>query len=628
MRENILEKYNPAPAWGISSLRPCHKVKSMQRTNVISAKHATCLIILGIVLLLVAAPHSLLAQSPQDGHIGLPIDWSSRHIIFTNGASPEVAAKTARDPRNWINWAQRTAWMFPREPWEPLPALVSKKHMRVDWAMPLGANGGMPLAESPAKYSFNTNGTPNCTSDFAVYTIAATPSATQANIVAFNNLYTGSTSSSCPIANQSPVTTDLTQPTFMWSYAAGTAGSALSPTLSLNGTQVAFIESGTQNTVANPAYFDVLTPKAGQGTSATSPDVLAAGASLTRLNYTDSGVTGCGTGTSDSNSSAYIDYTNNVAYIGADNGILYRITGVFGATPAVEYCVTVNAGKALTSPVYDQVSNEVFVSDGFSVYGYSVGATGFTLVKSISVASTGAKSTTPIILSPIVDTTNGFVYVFSSADSTNTNTIVSQINTSLTTQVTAAIGPAITSAATYIFDGDFDNAYFTSGPKTGAGTLYACGTQTGAATKPALYALSFSSPNGTMNTTPAMSDNTNINVVGANNPADVCSPLLDFYDGTTDRLFVGVGTTSSTTGSNLVTEWNVTTRIASSTTTPTSTATNEWGGTSAFSVDNVSTEDQAESIYFGTLQPATSGTAPACPKGQYCAVKLTQSGLQ
>jgi hypothetical protein len=584
---------------------------------------AVIAIAIAVLLMLFQAPQLALAQEGQEDHIGLPVDWSTRHIIFTNGASAEVAAKAAQDPRSWINWAQRTAWAFPHEPWRPIfPVTEPQRHMRVDWAMPLGANGGMPLAESPAKYTFSVISTPSCANDFVVYTIAATPSATQANIVAFNNLYTGSTSSSCPIANQSPVTTDLTQPTFMWSYAAGTAGSALSPTLSLNGKQIAFIESGTQNTLSNPTYFDVLTPTAGQGTSATAPKVLAAGASLTRLNYTNSGIAGCGTGTTNSNSSPYIDYGSNTAYIGADNGILYRITGVFGATPAVEYCVTVNAGKFLTSPVYDQVTNQVFVSDGASVYAYTVGASSFTLVRSIAVASTAGDA---LILSPIVDSTNGFVYVFGSADPTNTSSIVSQMNTSLTSQVVADIGPAATGTP-YIFDGDFDNAYFTQGPTTGAGTMYACGTQTGVSTKPALYAMSFTSPNGTMNSTPAMSNDTKIN--GTTNPAGFCAPLLEFFDGTNDRLFLGTGALTSNNGANLVTEWNINSRISLNTTNPTATATNEWGGTSSFTVDNVSTEDQAASIYFGTLYPASSGTAPACPAGQYCAIKLTQSGLQ
>ena len=134
--------------------------------------------------------------------------------------------------------------------------------------MSLGPGGGMAVGESPAKYSFSANGTYSCANDFAVYTIAATPTATQANLVAFNNLYTGTLSSSCPFGPQTPPTTDFTKPTFMWSYAIGASASFLSPTLSLDGTKVSFIENGT------PALFDVLTPTAGQGTDATHPVVM------------------------------------------------------------------------------------------------------------------------------------------------------------------------------------------------------------------------------------------------------------------------------------------------------------------------------------------------------------------
>lgn len=483
--------------------------------------------------------------------------------------------------------------------------------------MSLGPSGGMPIAESPAKYSFSANGTYSCANDFVVYTIGATPGASQANILAFNNLYTGTASSSCPFGPQTPPTTDFTQPSFMWSYRAGSAASYLSPTLSLDGTKVAFIENSTS------AKFDVLTWVAGQGTDATHPAVPGTGGSaLTSVNYSNSGVAGCGTGAGNSNSSPYIDYGADVAYIGADNGMLYRITGVFAGTPAVQYCVTVKANAKLTSPVYDQITNQVFISDGFRVYSYTPGASSFTAGGSIAVG--GTSSADPIVLSPIVDTTNGFVYVFSGTNTANTNTIVSQINLALTAKVDAAIGPAFTGQ--FIVDGDFDDAYFNAGPTAGAGTLYACGAQVGASTKPSLYALTFQSPSGLMNSTPAMSDNRNIN--SAANPAGVCSPLLAFFDGTTDRLFVGTGNFNNTSGANLVTEWNITSPITSNTATPNKTAINEWGGSSAFIVDNIATDPQAASIYFGTLRPPAAGNSAPCGAGNYCAVKLTQSGLQ
>jgi len=569
-------------------------------------------------------PARLWSQEPAHEHIGFPVDWSSRHILYANAGSVEQRVAASRDPRFYFNWLQRTAPViesrgrfFGRGPGEiPVPVSKRGKHLRVDWAMSLGPTSGMPIGETPAKYSFNLN-TYSCANDFVVYTIGATPSATQANIVAFNNLYTGTASSSCPNGPQTPPTTDYTQPTFLWSYEAGTAGSALSPTLSLDGTEVAFIESST------PASFDVLTWVAGQGTNATHPEAPGTGgSSLVRLSYTTSTATGCNSSAANDNSSPYVDYGSNSAYIGANNGILYRISGVFHGTPAVQYCVTVKANALLTSPVYDEVTNQVFVSDGFSVYSFTPGATGFTAGGSIPVSS--ATTGDPIVLSPIVDTTDGFVYVFSKSGSgTNSgNAVVSQINLALTSQVQGAIGPTPTP---YILDGDFDNAYYTTGPKSGAGTLYACGTQTGANTKPGLYGFSFSSPNGIMNAAPVLSNNKNINT--ASNPAGSCSPLLDFFDGTTDRLFVGTGNYGATTGANLVTEWNTNTRITSSTATPNATATGYWGGTSAFSVDNINPAPQATSIYFGTLQPPPSGTAP-CGTGNYCAVKLTQNGLQ
>jgi len=60
---------------------------------------------------------------------------------------------------------------------------------------------------------------------------------------------------------------------------------------------------------------------------------------------------------------------------------------------------------------------------------------------------------------------------------------------------------------------------------------------------------------------------------------------------------------------------------------PNATAAGYWGGTSAFSVDNVSPDPQTTSIYFGTLNVSTVATTP-CGTSNYCAVKLTQNGLQ
>ncbi len=554
---------------------------------------------------------------------GIPQDWSTRHIMFPNGGSPERAKAASKDIRSWINWSLRSQVLFSRYP-IPVARPMHRLGSRVDWAVSLGPNGGMPIAETPAKYSFSTNGnitTANCTSDFVVFTIdtGTAKAGGQASIVALNNLYTGSSSSFCPNGPQSPPTSDYTSATVMWAYAIGGTGSTLSPVLSLDGTKVAYIDSGS------PANLQVLTWKAGQGTSATNAVAPGSGSSVVTLPYSNTTVTGCAASSqSDPDASPYIDYNNDVAYV-ADKHRLYRVTGVFKGTPTLQYCVTVNgSANYLTSPIYDQTSNTVYISDGTKLYGFTPGASSFTATSpaSITVASNSSDGY-PVILGPYLDSTNGFIYEFAAANASNTNAVVAQILTNLSSQVTASIGPVL-SNNTFLLDGDFDNNYWTNGPKSGSGTLYACGDQTGG-TKPSLYALSFSAPNGLMNTTPAMSNNTNIN--GASNPAGVCSPLLDFFDGTTDRLFVGTGALGATTGANLITEWNVNSRISSNATAPTNSATGYWGGSSAFTVDNVSIEPQAASIYFGT-QAANTGSTSPCGSGNFCAVKLTQSGLQ
>src|SRR5262249_28786621 len=78
----------------------------------------------------------------------------------------------------------------------------------------------------------------------------------------------------------------------------------------------------------------------------------------------------------------------------------------------------------------------------------------------------GTGSSDPIALSPMVDITNGFIYVFSGTNVANNASVVSQMNADLTSQVQASIGRAFTGQ--FIFDGDFDNNYFANGPKSPA----------------------------------------------------------------------------------------------------------------------------------------------------------------
>lgn len=571
------------------------------------------------------------AAQTEAPRFGYPRDWSHGGVIFTNGGTARARAAAQKDPRLFHELLYRNSLtpdsvkrLMKRDA-EPRrsPQIVHKRATltakdknlseKIDWAVSLGTSGGMPAGQTPAKYVFDAFASvdlSSCVNDFVVFVISATPGVgTQANVVAFNNLYTGPNSSYCPNGPQTPPTSNLTQATFMWSYAVGGAGVVLSPTLSLDGSKVAIVEN------SSPAIFRVLTWVAGQGTNATTGSVApgSGGSSATSLSYTNTTVAGCPANPAmNSNSSPYIDYSGDAAYIGADNGVLYRIKNVFGGTPSLDYCITVSSGNKLTSPVFDSVSNQVFVSDGKNLLAFTPGLTSFTPSGSIQVGFDNSS----VVSSPIVDSTNGFVYTFANAGTSGTNAVVSQVPVSLASKVDTNIGRATTSG---IMSGAFDDKYYSLGPS--AGTLYACGVQSSNAGKPSLYAISFQAT-GIMNSVPPMSDNRNIN--GNSNMNGTCSPLTAFSDGTNDRLFAGTGVDGSGTGSNVVTMWSIDSRISSPDAEPSAIATDEIGGTSGFAIDNTATVPEASSIYFGTLARGSSG-----PCGNnYCAVKLTRSALQ
>jgi hypothetical protein len=103
-----------------------------------------------------------------------------------------------------------------------------------------------------------------------------------------------------------------------------------------------------------------------------------------------------------------------------------------------------------------------------------------------------------------------------------------------------------------------------------------------------------------------------------------CSPFTEFYNTTSsvDYLFFGEGLSGSfgdLYGFTLSTTGGQSAISGSPISYPSAT-----GGTSGPVIDNVSSEAQASSIYFTTLGTSTTlcGSSSA-----YCAVKLTQSGL-
>lgn len=417
-----------------------------------------------------------------DGSIPMPMDWSSKHVLFTAGFTPEQAATMWNEPRAYAEWLLHgnappdSGLMRP----QGLRG-ASRGKMRRDWAVSLGA-GGVAQGMSPAKYSFNVNAAPSCTSDFAVFPInastgntrahvvgtftgeptsgqaasititptggtavtltltassttntaldfevsttvavdaanlaaainrnlsgtalhrvvavalggtvtvyALTPgtratlataenltnfsfgavtagtNGTQANIAAFNHLYSGAGASFCNLSN----------PEFIFSYASGVGPVATSPGLSLTGTEISYVENdpnigailhvltfGSGSTEYGTAAACASDNNGGTTLPACATDPVIPGSTsgstatdfMLPLGLVAANATTGEVGAPDSFSSPFTDYANDITYVGDNNGYLYAITPTFTGTPAYEggnFPVYVSASPASLTP--------------------------------------------------------------------------------------------------------------------------------------------------------------------------------------------------------------------------------------------------------------------------------------
>ncbi len=300
-------------------------------------------------------------------HLGYPQDWSSRHLLMPGMRTENVLAAGAHDPRHVYNMVMRQAALEnARLAAEDIrigvgwPRRRIPRRMKIDWAVSL-EKGYVPQNEFPAKYQFAVTAE-NCNTDYVLFGLTVA-SGTQANLVGINNLYTTAT----PACNGGTPWV-----AFAYNTVTQTGGQIkTSPTLSEDGTMVAFVES-----TATASYFHVLalpkpipTPPAQAGT-VLSPQTPTSCAKPT--------TPGCmttltiETAATNSNSSPWVDYNNDTAYVGADNGVLYKITPVFGGgQPALvndpsNWPVTVSTqtNSILTDPVVDDNSGRIFLGDG------------------------------------------------------------------------------------------------------------------------------------------------------------------------------------------------------------------------------------------------------------------------
>jgi len=570
---------------------------------------------------------ALFGQDDSAGRIGVPRDWSHSHQILPQPATYERLTEIQADPRYW-HQAQTAATRTVER--RELPRQSVSSHASaldttpaptgvlpdVDWGESLGtaALTYTNLNSYPAKYSFNVaNPAPDCTNDYVLFTLP-TATSTRFNLVAFNNLYVNATGTgSCP----------GTLPKILFAYNASQNGGPLnsSPSLSLDGKQIAFVESATasQFHVVKWRSGDVSTTFGNPYNAAKMANCATNGA-VAPCEWSVTYSTGKST-----LAAPFIDYTNDVAYVSDDIGKVYAIKPVFGGgAPAVAWSVSISGSTLMTPPVYDSVSKNVFVADAAGKLYYirtSSAASGTCATGStpcLGSPSLTVSSGAAVVEAPTVDSSNGKVYVFARSSPAGGNSSVVQASTTLGSTSVATMGPA---GSQIVYGGSFSNNYYNS-PATGM--LYVCGTNS--SNIPQLYGISFTGT--TMNSGAAAKGPLALATATA-----ACGPVTEVYNQSLskDELYVSVTTrcTSTITG-GCMRQFDITSAFPTAATNTVA----ETGGTLGIIVDNVQNKLHSNAsetnIYFVTRSSQscskhTDGTATATSS---CAVKLTQSALQ
>ena len=205
---------------------------------------------------------------------GIVQDWSRRHVAYPRVGPIKSMIALQNDPRAIQSWREqiREDWHRDKErrhhrdldnDQDDTSSAASGLHQ--DWAISLGAGSTAP-AMYPAKFGFDPSAAADCTNDFVVFPVNIAGSSTQPNIVAFDNLYSGGTSGSpTGLCGSRAVVAgdDRSSATTKWSYDIHVSGGLVttSPSLSMDGTKVAFVES----VAGASTLFHVLAWKIGDG---------------------------------------------------------------------------------------------------------------------------------------------------------------------------------------------------------------------------------------------------------------------------------------------------------------------------------------------------------------------------
>lgn len=596
-------------------------------------------------------------------------DWTHDHMLYPRFGPMNRMIALQKDPRAIQHWQESyrkdyARWRRGGGEHEGHRSLHHKRStMRPDWNISVGA-GAIVGATSPAynaaypaKWTFDSNeslagavgDTGACLNDYLVVPINALggtglpPGPGQPNIIGLNNLYSGTPPSlgGTGVCNGGTgarttgigTTDDGTSATTYFSYTViGDDGLVqTSPVTSMDGNLIAFVEGS--GLVTGAAHFHVLAWQAGQGNNAAdrqdavtnAVQIGTGGAAF----VTTPPVAGSGTATdltlvsSDSLSSPYVEYSDDVAYVGDDAGNIYRIRNVFcpawapcgGAQPNLD--PTWGTGGVLTiggtctgmvsSITVDGASGNIFAgcADG-NLYAFDPSGTP---VAGSPVALGDGTAVGGIVDAPILDVANGWVYAETGSSSgiglsTAGNPILAQASLDLTTVTVATLGP---SAGTFnIHAPAFNDAYF-SGTVANS-LLYEYSSDTGGGGgggEIVLYGITFGLGH-------AMTAGAPANSLAFPTGRLEISPITEFMTTSgEDRLFAGAEGLSSNNFVSLRVDTGFPAGLENVTT--------EGTGSSGIVADNVdSAVGQANSVYFGVEGTGTN---------QNTVVKLTQVDL-
>src|SRR5579884_4089210 len=322
-----------------------------------------------LVFFAALSPCTFSQQAAPVPHSGRVVDWTSRHLTYSGGLANTDLTTAENEPRVLFHLADRNLRRRPwrgRRPHRHLPidgsTTQNPRDLHIDWSFSLG-NGHVAANMYPAKFGFDTNAAPSCTSDYVVFGLnVAGVSNGQANILALNQLYSGTKPT--PLCNRS-------NPSVYFSYNGSTVGGSVltSPTLSLDGTKIVYVESAATSSV-----FHILTWKSGDGANRgdavhsatpTKPSLCTATSScLVSLQYAT---------TTTTLASPWVDYATDKAFVAADDGTIARISCVFtcalNATPIIDWTYklpvagTGGASPVPSGPVYNYPYGLLTVTD-------------------------------------------------------------------------------------------------------------------------------------------------------------------------------------------------------------------------------------------------------------------------